>query len=86
MLAAQSVACHLMTMECAHKAALARGELAAMYSRQFAKLSRTFATQIDALQKLRNKGHQRITVERVVVNDGGQAVVGQVGIAGAGQG
>ena len=40
------------------------------------KLLRTFTSQIEALQRYRGKGQQRVTVEHVHVNSGGQALVG----------
>ncbi len=42
------------------------------------KLSRTWATLLDALNKHRGKGQQKVTVEHVHVHAGGQAVVGNV--------
>lgn len=42
------------------------------------KMHRTFLAQIEALQKLRGKGGQKVTVEHVTVNAGGQAIVGNV--------
>ena len=42
------------------------------------KLARTFATQMEALNRYRGKGQQKMTVEHVHVHDGGQAIVGQV--------
>jgi hypothetical protein len=48
----------------------------------FSKLARTFAAQIEALKRYRCGGGQKVLVERVTVNDGGQAIVGQVGIGG----
>ena len=42
------------------------------------KLLRTFALQIEALQRYRGKGQQKVTVEHVHVNAGGQAIVGAV--------
>jgi len=42
------------------------------------KLQRTFVSQIEALQKLRGKGGQKVTVEHVNVHEGGQAIVGNV--------
>ena len=42
------------------------------------KFHRTFVAQIEALQKLRGQGGQKITVEHVTVNAGGQAIVGNV--------
>lgn len=46
------------------------------------KLLRTFTAQIEALQRLRGKGQQTMTVEHVHVYKGGQAVVGNVQHAG----
>ncbi|WP_322866514.1 hypothetical protein U5922_010145 [Aquicoccus sp. G2-2] len=40
------------------------------------KLGRTFAAQMDTLKKYRTKGQQTVRVERVTVNEGGQAIVG----------
>jgi hypothetical protein len=42
------------------------------------KLMNTFARQVEALAKHRAKGQQKITVQHVNVNDGGQAIVGDV--------
>lgn len=43
------------------------------------KLTRTFIAQLEALNKHRGKGQQKMTVEHVYVGDGGQAVIGNVG-------
>ena len=42
------------------------------------KLLRTFAMQVEALQRYRGKGPQKVIVEHVHVHDGGQAIVGAV--------
>jgi hypothetical protein len=42
------------------------------------KLARTFAAQMDTLKRYRLKGQQTVRVERVTVQDGGQAIVGTV--------
>jgi hypothetical protein len=42
------------------------------------KLARTFATQMEALKRYRSTGQQKVTVEHVTVNAGGQAIVGAV--------
>lgn len=42
------------------------------------KLARTFATQMDALKRYRTGGQQKVTVEHVTVNEGGQAILGSV--------
>jgi hypothetical protein len=51
---------------------------------QAGKLSRTFAMLLDALNRHRGKGSQRITVEHVHVHTGGQAIVGSVSQSGGG--
>ena len=43
-----------------------------------AKLGRAFATQVEALRRLKNGGSQFVRVEHVHVNDGGQAIIGNV--------
>ena len=48
------------------------------------KLSRTFATLLEALNRHRGKGQQKVTVEHVHVHAGGQAVVGMVETPGGG--
>jgi hypothetical protein len=48
------------------------------------KLSRTWATLLDALNKHRGKGQQKVTVEHVHVHAGGQAVVGTIERPGGG--
>ena len=52
----------------------------------YTKLSRTFTTQMEALRKYRNGGEQKVTVQHVHVNKGGQAVVGEVHHQGKGGG
>ena len=42
------------------------------------KLMRTFTTQMEALKRYRTGGQQTVTVQHVNVNDGGQAIVGNV--------
>jgi hypothetical protein len=42
------------------------------------KLLRTYAMQMEALQRYRGKGRQKVTVEHVHVHPGGQAIVGAV--------
>ncbi len=47
-------------------------------SNAFNKLTRTFAMQMEALKRYRTGGEQKVTVQHVTVNDGGQAIVGPV--------
>jgi hypothetical protein len=46
--------------------------------RAFNKLARTFAAQVEALKRYRSRGDQTVRVEHVTVNEGGQAIVGNV--------
>jgi hypothetical protein len=41
-------------------------------------LARTFVAQVEALKRYRSKGEQRVIVERVTVEKGGQAIVDNV--------
>ena len=50
------------------------------------KTARTFASQMEALKRYRSKGQQVVRVERVTVEAGGQAVVGNVETGGGGGG
>jgi hypothetical protein len=47
-----------------------------------AKLMRTFAGHVETLNRHRGKGQQKVTVEHVTVNQGGQAIVGNVNAQG----
>jgi hypothetical protein len=51
----------------------------------FTRLSRTFMAQVETLKRYRSVERQ-VTVEQVTVNDGGQAIVGQVEMNGVGNG
>ena len=48
------------------------------------KLSRTYTALLEALNRHRGKGQQKVTVEHVHVHSGGQAVVGVVENSGRG--
>lgn len=48
------------------------------------KTARTFAAQMDTLKRYRSKGQQTVRVERVTVEEGGQAIVGSVETGGRG--
>jgi hypothetical protein len=54
--------------------------------RVFNKLARTFAVQVEALKRYRTGGEQKVTVQHVTVNEGGQAIVGTVSPAPIGGG
>src|SRR4051794_14715226 len=79
MLAAQMAAVQMATMAFARRLADAK-TIAQQDSaeRAFNKLARTFATQMEALKRYRTGGEQKVTVQHVTVNEGGQAIVGAV--------
>jgi hypothetical protein len=75
-------------MACTHAAALAiLGKLDSAFGTErriaalasaAARLMKTFAMQVEVLRRLRQCGHQYVRVEHVHVNEGGQAVIGNV--------
>lgn len=87
MLAAQLVASHNAAMECYRRAMLGQQTFEGRRENlsQASRLSRTHAALLEALNRHRGKGHQqRVTVEHVTVNQGGQAIVGNVTHPGGG--
>jgi hypothetical protein len=80
MMAAQLVAAHNAAMECYRRAMIGEqsfeGRREALT--QANKLSRTYAALVEALNRHRGKGQQKVTVEHVHVHAGGQAVVGMI--------
>jgi hypothetical protein len=86
MLAAQLLACHNASMECYRRAMLGEQSFEGRRENlaQANKLSRTYATLLEALNRHRGKGQQKVTVEHVHVHSGGQAVVGLIGTPGGG--
>jgi hypothetical protein len=86
MLAAQMAAVHSAMMKFArrlsHADTIQQQDSA---SNAFNKLARTFASQLETLKKYRSTGEQKVTVQHVQVNEGGQAIVGDV-IQGGGDG
>ena len=87
LLAAQMVAVHSAAMRCLRQLKGSEnipqqdsnGSLAV-------KLLRTFTAQMEALQRYRGKGEQKMTVEHVHVHAGGQAIVGEVKAGSLGEG
>jgi hypothetical protein len=79
MLAAQMVATHMATMMFASRLARANNvEQFESAERAYNKLARTYVAQMEALKRYRTGGEQKVTVQHVSVNDGGQAIVGDV--------
>jgi hypothetical protein len=78
----------VMQMACTHSATMAvLGSLGhtggffrnvAMKASAASRLLRAYATQMDTLRRVRNGGSQFVRVEHVHVNEGGQAVIGNV--------
>ena len=79
MLAAQMAAIHMTTMtlvrRLAHVDNIPQQDSAGSL---LTKLTRTYATQMETLKRYRTGGEQKVTVQHVSVNEGGQAIVGNV--------
>jgi hypothetical protein len=84
-LAVQMVAVHTATMECLHRAMLPDQPLAAhtTYLRNADRLMSTHLQLQSAFTKQRNGAQQKMVVEHVTVQSGGQAVVGVIDRSGA---
>ncbi|MGM0584951.1 MAG: hypothetical protein ACQEUZ_09910 [Pseudomonadota bacterium] len=83
MLAAQMGAVHMAMMQASRR--LTNADLLPQYDsalKAMDKLARTYAQQMEALKRYRTGGEQKVTVQHVTVNDGGQALVGNVGRGG----
>lgn len=85
LLLAQMAATHQATMMLArrlnHVETIPQQDAA---ERALNKTARTYAAQMDTLKRYRSKGQQTVRVERVTVEDGGQAIVGNVETGGRG--
>ena len=79
MLAAQMAAVHVASMTFARRLAhvddISQQDSA---ERAFNKLTRTFAMQMEALNRYRSGAEQKVTLQHVSVAEGGQAIVGNV--------
>jgi hypothetical protein len=84
LLGSQMAAIHMTMMKFANRLTTTStndanfGKIEAI-ERSMNRLARTFAAQVEALKRYRSKGEQRVYVERVNVEAGAQAVVGNVG-------
>jgi len=80
MLAVQMIAVHNVAMEALRRVMIIgqtfEGEEANV--NRATKMLRTFAAQMEALKRYRTGGQQKVIVEHVHVNEGGQAIVGVV--------
>ncbi len=77
----------VIQMACTHSAAMAvfhrlggasADRTVAGMASVAARLLRAYATQVEALRRLRHGGSQTLRVEHVHVNEGGQAIIGNV--------
>jgi hypothetical protein len=86
MIASHLLAAHNAAIECYRRAMLSEQTFEGRHENltQANKLSRTYAVLLDALNRHRGKGQQKVTVEHVHVHDGGQAIVGTVENRGGG--
>ena len=87
MLAVQMIATHSMMMRCLARSAQLWEEatfqlidLGDNTLKLADKLARTYAMQMEALSRYRNKGKQKMTIEHVHINSGGKAVIGSIDI------
>jgi len=80
LLAAQMVATHNMAMAFSKRAMLVGQTVEGVDANinRVTKLMRTYVAQVEALRKYRTGGKQTIQVQHVNVNEGGQAVVGNI--------
>lgn len=86
MLAVQMIGVHNVAMETLARSMLSEQTFEGKQANvnQATKMLRTFTTQMEALKKYRTGGQQKVTVEHVHVNEGGQAIVGNVNQGGGG--
>ncbi len=86
MLAVQMIGVHNMAMESLRRAMIQDQTFEGRQTNvnYATKMVRTFMAQIEALMKYRTAGQQKIVVEHVHVNEGGQAIVGVVNQGGGG--
>jgi metal-dependent amidase/aminoacylase/carboxypeptidase family protein len=74
----------VMRMACTHSAAMSvlgangHGRDAPFKASAAARLMRAYATQVKTLRRLRNGDTQVVRVEHVHVNEGGQALIGNL--------
>lgn len=80
MLAVQMIAVHNLAMEIMKRAMLTGQTFEGKEANvnQATKMLRTFTAQMEALKRYRTGGQQKVIVEHVHVNEGGQAIVGVV--------
>jgi hypothetical protein len=77
MMVAQLITAHNVAMECYRRAAIPEQHAEARRENlaQAGKLSRTFAMLVEALNRHRGEGQQKMTVEHVHVHSGVSAMI-----------
>ncbi len=80
MLAAQMIATHNAAMEYLRRAMISDQTTVGidLYLKHATKLLSLYAKQLETLNRNRGKGQQKVTVEHVQVQAGGQAIVGSI--------
>jgi hypothetical protein len=80
MLAVQMIGVHNMAMATLGRGMIKDQTFAGRQANadQATKMLRTYVAQMEALKKYRTGGQQKMIVEHVNVNEGGQAIVGTV--------
>lgn len=86
MLAIQMVGVHNLAMETMQRAMIKGQTFEGKQANvnEATKMLRTYTAQMEALKRYRTGGQQKVTVEHVHVNEGGQAIVGTVNQGGGG--
>ena len=86
LLLSQMISCHNTAMSCLQKANLDDQYFDARiaYMKAASRFMRLFTEQLDCLNKHRGKGQQKMTVKHIHVNEGGQAIVGNISKEGGG--
>jgi hypothetical protein len=86
MLAIQMIGVHNLAMETMRRAMITGQTLEGKQANvnEATKMLRTYTAQMEALKRYRTGGQQKVTVEHVHVNEGGQAIVGTVNQGGGG--
>ncbi len=80
MMITQMIAVHEMALQASERSLITEqpDEFVGKNVNRATKLCRSYASLVEAFNKYRTKGQQKITVQHVNVNDGGQAVIGDV--------
>ena len=84
MLACQMIAVHNLAMNALRRAMITDQSFEGRQSNvnHATKMLRTYTAQMEALKRYRTGGQQKVEVKHVHVNEGGQAIVGDVALGG----